>query len=124
RFGDLRRSTLSWCRRTRISASSAARDLNSPIKANQINLQRSLIGSEYQPIRSRSQRFWVCGRDRGLNGRDGLVQLFVRQAREGVSVFELPLLRHQQGANLKIGRRLSGQNADRHEKIWHNFRVL
>src|SRR5262249_39810671 len=28
------------------------------------NLQRSLIGSEYQPIRSRGQQFWVCGRDR------------------------------------------------------------
>src|SRR5215831_15092751 len=63
RFGDLRRGTLSWCRRTRISASNAARELNSPIKAHQINLQRSLIWSEYQPIRSRSQRFWVCGRD-------------------------------------------------------------
>ena len=66
RFGDLRRSTLSWCRRTRISASNAARDLNRPIKAHQINLQRSPIGSEYQPIRGRSQRFWVCGRDRFL----------------------------------------------------------
>src|SRR5262245_22501231 len=63
-------------------------------------------------------------RQHGLNGRDGLVQLFVRQARDGVSVFELHLLRHQQGANLQIGRRLSGRNADRHEKIWHNFRVL
>ena len=29
RFGDLRRSTLSWCRRTRISASSRALDRNS-----------------------------------------------------------------------------------------------
>jgi hypothetical protein len=56
-FGDLRRSTLSWCQRTRISASNAARDRNSPIKAHQINLQRSLIGSEYQPIRGRGQRF-------------------------------------------------------------------
>jgi hypothetical protein len=54
-FGDLRRSTLSWCRRTRISASNVARDRNSPIKAYQINLQRSLIGSEYQPIRGRGQ---------------------------------------------------------------------
>ncbi len=63
RFGDLRRSTLSWCRRTRISASNAVRDRNSPIKAHQINLQRSLIGSEYQPIRGRGQPFWVCGRD-------------------------------------------------------------
>jgi hypothetical protein len=67
RFGDLRRSTLSWCRRTRISASNAARDRNSPIKAHQINLQRSLIGSEYQPIRGRGQPFWVCGRDRIWN---------------------------------------------------------
>jgi hypothetical protein len=32
-----------WCRRTRISASNAARDRNSPIKAHQTNLQRSLI---------------------------------------------------------------------------------
>jgi hypothetical protein len=63
RLGDLRRSTLSWCRRTRISASNAARDRNSPIRAHQINLQRSLIGSEYQPIRGRGQPFWVCGRD-------------------------------------------------------------
>lgn len=38
-----------------ISAYNAARDRNSLIKAHQINLQRSLIGSEYQPIsRSRS----------------------------------------------------------------------
>jgi hypothetical protein len=29
----------------------------------QINLQRSLTGSEYQPIRGRGQPFWVCGRD-------------------------------------------------------------
>jgi hypothetical protein len=65
RFGDLRRSTLSWCRRTRISACNAARDRSSPIKAHQINLQRSLIGSEYQPIRGPGQPFWVRGRDRG-----------------------------------------------------------
>jgi hypothetical protein len=63
RFGDLRRSTLSWCRRTRISASNSARDRNTPIKAHQINLQRSLIGSEYRPIRG--QPYWVCGRDTG-----------------------------------------------------------
>jgi hypothetical protein len=30
---------------------------NTPIKAHQINLQRSLIGSEYQPIRARGQPF-------------------------------------------------------------------
>jgi hypothetical protein len=51
-----------------ISAYNAARDRNSPIKAHQINLQRSLIGSEYQPIRGRGQPFWVCGRDNGVGG--------------------------------------------------------
>ena len=40
-----------------ISASNAARGRNSPIKAHQINLQRSLIGSEYRPIRGRGQPF-------------------------------------------------------------------
>jgi hypothetical protein len=35
----------------------AARDRNSPIKAQQINLQRSLIGSEYQPIAVAVSRF-------------------------------------------------------------------
>jgi hypothetical protein len=44
RFGDLRLSTLSWCRRTRISACNAARDRNSPAIAHQINSQRSPIG--------------------------------------------------------------------------------
>ena len=39
RLGDLRRSTLSWCRRNRTSACNAARDRNSPITADQINLQ-------------------------------------------------------------------------------------
>jgi hypothetical protein len=45
----------------------AARDRNRPIKTHQINLQRSLIGSEYQPIRGRGQPFRVCGRDRRCN---------------------------------------------------------
>jgi hypothetical protein len=44
RFGDLRLSTLSWCRRTRISACNAARDRNSPAIAHQINPRRSPIG--------------------------------------------------------------------------------
>jgi hypothetical protein len=63
RFVDLRRRTLSWCRRTRISASNAARDRNSPIKAHQINLQRSLIDGIINRFASVSQLFWVCGRD-------------------------------------------------------------
>jgi hypothetical protein len=64
RFGDLRRSTLSWCRRTRISASNANRDRNSPIKAHQINLQKSLIDRTINRFAILSQLFWVCGRDR------------------------------------------------------------
>jgi hypothetical protein len=37
RFGALRRSTLSWCRRTRISASSRALDRNSLVSAHASN---------------------------------------------------------------------------------------
>ena len=36
---------------------------SSHIRAHQINLQRSLIGSEYRLIRGRGQPSWVCGRD-------------------------------------------------------------
>src|SRR5712692_5811565 len=65
RFGDLRRTTLSWCRSTRISASNAARDRNSPIKAHQISLKRSLIHGTINRFAGVSQLFWVCGRDKG-----------------------------------------------------------
>src|SRR6266480_4346874 len=61
--------------RVRISASNAVRDRNSPIKAHQINLQRSLIGSEYQPIRGRGQPFWVCGRDTLLQTSDAATDI-------------------------------------------------
>jgi len=37
----LRRSTLSWCRSTRILACNAVRDRNSPTTAHRINLQKS-----------------------------------------------------------------------------------
>jgi len=52
RPGDLRRSTFSWCRSTRISASSSARDRKSLAKVHQISLQRSIIAREHQPIRA------------------------------------------------------------------------
>jgi len=65
RYGDLRRSTLSWWRSTRISASNAARDRNSRVNAHQINLQRSLIHGTINRFADVSQLFWVCGRDRG-----------------------------------------------------------
>jgi hypothetical protein len=44
RFGDFRRSTLSWWRSVRISASSEALDRNSPITAHQISLSMSPMG--------------------------------------------------------------------------------
>jgi hypothetical protein len=39
RPGDLRRNTLSWCRRIKISACSATRDWNRSTTAHQIKLQ-------------------------------------------------------------------------------------
>jgi hypothetical protein len=65
-LGDLRRRTVSWCRSTRTSASNAARDRNSLIKAHQINLQRSLIKGTIDRLAGVSQLSWVCGRDRRL----------------------------------------------------------
>ena len=44
RLGIRRRSTLTCCRRTRFSASSSARDLNSDAKTAKISLNRSVIG--------------------------------------------------------------------------------
>ncbi len=104
RFGELRRSTLSWCRGTRISASNAARDRNSPIKAHQINVQRSLIGSEYQPIRGRSQPFWVCGRDRPCQDHRQLENRVRRQRLQGKSLppmMSALLIADQLGVDIK-----------------------
>jgi formylglycine-generating enzyme required for sulfatase activity len=52
----------------RISASNAARDRNSPIKAHQINLQRSLIDRTIDRFAGVSQLFWVYGRGTGGAG--------------------------------------------------------
>jgi hypothetical protein len=57
RFGDLRRSTLSWRRRTRISASNAARDR----KCSRSICKDRSSGASISRWRS---AFWVCGRDR------------------------------------------------------------
>ena len=65
RLGDLRRSTLSWCRRMRISACSATRDRNRPPTRHQINLERSPIAETITRFAADSQRLWVCGRDNG-----------------------------------------------------------
>ena len=48
----LGRSTFSWWRSTRSSASSAARDRNSRAKAHRVCLQRSIIARKHQPIRA------------------------------------------------------------------------
>ena len=54
RFGALRLSTLSWYRRTRISASSRALDRNSAFSVYASNLKKSIIGNEHHPIRGGS----------------------------------------------------------------------
>src|ERR1700735_1012892 len=69
RFGDLRCSTLSWCRRNKISACNAARDRNSPTTADQINLQRSLIRGRSNLLGGDCQPTGVSGRDSRRNDR-------------------------------------------------------
>ena len=64
RPGDLRRSTFSWCRSARISASSAARDRKRPAKAHQISLQRSIIAASINRFARAYQPTLVFGRDR------------------------------------------------------------
>ena len=63
RPGDFRWSTFSWCRSTRISASSAARDRKRPAKAHQISLQRSIIAASINRFACAYQPDWVSGRD-------------------------------------------------------------
>ena len=63
RPGDLRRRTFSWCRSTRISASSAARDRKRPAKAHQISLQRSIIAASINRFARAYQPSLVSGRD-------------------------------------------------------------
>jgi hypothetical protein len=63
RFGDLRRRILNWWRSAKISVSSEARDRNSPTNANQINLQRPIIGRTITRFAGLGQPFWVCGKN-------------------------------------------------------------
>ena len=51
RFGELRRSTLICCRRTRISPSSRARERNKPMSAVHNRMKTSTIGHEHHLIR-------------------------------------------------------------------------
>jgi hypothetical protein len=63
-FGELRRSTLICCRRTRISASSRARERNKPMSANPKRMKTSTIGHEHYPIRAARQSYRVSDKDR------------------------------------------------------------
>jgi hypothetical protein len=47
------------------------RGRNSPMKAHQINLQRSLIERTIDRFAAGSQLFWVCGRDRPSGSLEG-----------------------------------------------------
>ena len=51
RFGDFLRSTLSWYRSVKISASSETLDRNSPMTAHQISLSISPIGASIAHLR-------------------------------------------------------------------------
>src|SRR5262249_13424025 len=88
-FGDLRRSTLSWWRRARISASSRALDRNSLVSAHASSVRKSIIGNEHHPIRhllASRMKFpvgtapsWQAkrsnrGRVRDADGADGAAQ--------------------------------------------------
>ena len=50
-FGDLRRSTLLCCRRTRISASSRALERNKRVSADHSSMRTSTTGHKHHPIR-------------------------------------------------------------------------
>ena len=63
-FGDLRRSTLICCRRTRISASSRTLERNKLVSAVHSSMRTSTIGHEHHPIRPASQPDRVSDKDK------------------------------------------------------------
>ena len=65
-LGEFRRSTLICCRRTRISASSRARERNKPMSADHNSMKNSIIGHEHHLIRVARQPDEVSDRDRCL----------------------------------------------------------
>ena len=62
-FGELRRSTLICCRRTRISASSRPLERNKLVSAVHSSMRTSTIGHEHHPIRPASQPYRVFDKD-------------------------------------------------------------
>src|SRR5450631_2292638 len=75
-FGDFLRSTLSWWRRVKISASSEDFDRNNPMTAHQISLRMSPIGASIARFAALRQLDRVYGSDRGES------QLSAEQASE------------------------------------------
>jgi hypothetical protein len=68
-FGDLRRSTLICCRRTRVSASSRTLERNKLVRAVHSSMRTSTIGHEHHPIRPASQPYRVSDKDKSLASR-------------------------------------------------------
>ena len=66
-FGELRSSTLIYCRRTRNSASS--RERNKLFSAVHRNMRTSTIGREHHPIRRASQPHRISDKDNQLGER-------------------------------------------------------
>src|SRR5436190_23586758 len=62
-LGELRRSTLICCRRTRFSASSRARERNKPMSADHNRMKNSTMGHEHHPIRLIRQPYRVFDKD-------------------------------------------------------------
>jgi hypothetical protein len=63
RFGHLRRSTLTCCRRTRISASSRALERNKQASTDHSSVRTLTIGYEHHPIRAARQSYRVFDKD-------------------------------------------------------------
>ena len=85
-FGDLRRSTLICCRRTRISASSRALERNNPLNTHHSSTRTSAIGHEHHPNRPARRPYKVSDRDRSTFAPDGREPplLAARQPRRAV----------------------------------------
>ena len=64
RFGDFLRSTMSWWRSARISASREARDLKSPMTTHQIRLSISLMSRSIARFAALRQWDKVYDKDR------------------------------------------------------------
>jgi hypothetical protein len=77
-FGDFRRSTFTWCRRTSISAWSRTLERNRLVSPDHSSMRTLTIGHEHHPIRPRSPT--VLGFRQGQESR---AQMPPSQSRDG-----------------------------------------